>query len=223
MKKVLITLGLCSALLGLSACPLTTREDIQHDEDDQKVMREQVSTIQRTRADSDQRITEVQNDMSVIAGRVDSVEHNEQVNAQNNRAEIENIKKTQATQNERMKLIEQHIDTTEQRLMTALQAINVGSQSAPANNASSSSDSPLRDADEFLSNKEYKRAIVHYQSYLNKKPHGSKAADATFKIGYCFAELGMKKDAKEFYAETIESFPGTPQAKKAKANLSKLR
>jgi TolA-binding protein len=233
MKNYFKLLALLTCMAFLSACPLTTREDMEHQQDDERQIKEQVSTIQRGRADNDQRLTDLQSDMRVIAGRVDAVEHNDQQGIGSTRVEIENLKKQIAAQNDRMKLIEQHIDATEARLMSAVQSLGTASQASPHESGVSESaketghakksEGPLGEADSLLSSHEYKRAIVQYENYLTKKPHGALAAEATYKIGYCFAEMGMKKDAKEFYQETMESFPGTSSAKKAKARLSQLK
>ncbi|MBK9294536.1 MAG: tetratricopeptide repeat protein [Oligoflexia bacterium] len=48
-------------------------------------------------------------------------------------------------------------------------------------------------------------------------------AEATYKIGLCFTELGLKKDAKEFYKDVIEKYPKTSWAKKAKYRISQIK
>ena len=45
MKKILLTLSLLASIVFLSACPLTTREDMQHDQDDQREMKEQLLSM----------------------------------------------------------------------------------------------------------------------------------------------------------------------------------
>ena len=42
---------------------------------------------------------------------------------------------------------------------------------------------------------------------------------ALYNIGLSFDALGMKSDAQGFYAEVVEKFPRSAEAKKAKAKL----
>lgn len=221
MKKLGVSLVLFSMTLCLAGCPpFTTREEIRQQEDE-KQLKDQVSTIQKTHADSEQKYGDIQNDIRVIAGRVDSVEHNQDVSSREMRSEIENLKKQVIAENEKIKLLEQHVDSTEVKLTNAIQAIGTGgSQASSVSGSRSEKLSPLEEADQHFKNKEFKKAIVNYQAYLEKHEKGVKAAEATYKIGVCFSELGMKKNAKEFYVATIENFSGTTFAKKAKIRLA---
>ena len=222
-------------VFSVASCDmLKTREDIQK-ENEEKQLKEQVSSIQKGKADSEVRYNDLQNDLRNISGRVDTLDHNQQVGAQSNKADIEALKKLLEAQNDKIKLIEQHIDATETRLTAAIQAAaNAAPTPLPATAGGgaggkdsakdASKDGGLfGDAENFFSKKDFKHAIVKYQAYRDKNPKGTKNAEATYKIGVCFFELGSKKEAKEFYQETIDSFPGTSSAKKAKLRLSQLK
>src|SRR5258708_666633 len=108
-------------MFALSACPLLTREDAEKQNEDRQ-LREQVSTIQKTKADSEVRYNDLQNDVRATSGRVDTVEHNQQVANQNHSKEMMELRKVVETQNEKIRLLEQHIDATETRLTAAIQA-----------------------------------------------------------------------------------------------------
>ena len=231
MKKLLSAVFFLGLLLTLTACPLETREDLRQQDDDRQ-LKEQVTTIQRSKADSEQRFTDVQNDMRVIAGRVDAVEHNDQTAQQNARSEIEKLRVQVMAQNDKMKLMEQHVDAVEMRLTAAIQALNSAQAPQQISSQNSSGEeargkkkeaASLEEAETLFESRDYKKAIVQFESYRTKHAKGPRAAEATYKIGVCFAELGLKKDAREFYQETIENFPGTVQSKKAKARLTQLK
>lgn len=77
-------------------------------------------------------------------------------------------------------------------------------------------------ADHLFAEKKWKEAIVAYQSYRDKAHKGKKYAVATYKIGVCFQNLGMKKEAKAFYDEVIAKFPKSSEARHAKNRIKKL-
>jgi TolA-binding protein len=233
-------LSLITTVLALSACQLQTREDVQK-QDEQKQMREQISVIQKNKADTELKYSDIQNDMRVIVGRIDSIEHNQQTQQQNQKQEIENIKKLIETQNEKMKLLQAHMEATETRLTAAIQALSGGPGPVAPSHAGGGSASaggsgvaagaggeakasgPFEEAEAFFGAKEYKKAIVKYQNYIDKNAKGKNVAESTYKIGVCFAELGLKKDAKEFYKEVVDNYPSSSWAKKAKYRLTHLK
>lgn len=71
--------------------------------------------------------------------------------------------------------------------------------------------------------KEWKRAILSYQKYVDEAPKGANVADSKYKIGVCFQEMGMKEEAMAFYEEVIAAYGKTESGKKAKIRLSKLK
>lgn len=48
-------------------------------------------------------------------------------------------------------------------------------------------------------------------------------ADAKYKIGVSFQELGMKEEAMAFYEEVVANYSKTEAGKSAKARLAKLK
>jgi TolA-binding protein len=216
----------------MSCQGLMTRDDISKQNQEQQ-LQEQVSNIQKQKADNEAHYQDLQNDLRVIAGRVDALDHAQAVAQKQHQKETEDLKKVIETQNEKIKVLEQHIDATETRLTAAIQALSTAPvQAAPApatgraeKGASKKGEggATFTDAQDYFQKKDWRHAITHFQSYLDKNPKGAKRADATYMIGVCFQELGMKNEAKDFFSDTISNYAGTPSAKKAKFRLSQLK
>jgi TolA-binding protein len=77
--------------------------------------------------------------------------------------------------------------------------------------------------EELFTSKKWKEAILNYQKYRDAYPKGKMFADASYKIGVCFQELGMKDEARAFLDEVISKFPGSKEAKKASFRLKSLK
>lgn len=75
----------------------------------------------------------------------------------------------------------------------------------------------------FFANKEWKRAILNYQKYVEDHPKGKDVSDSKYKIGVCFQELGMKEEAMAFFEEVVANYGKTDAGKKAKIRLAKLK
>jgi TolA-binding protein len=71
--------------------------------------------------------------------------------------------------------------------------------------------------------KKWKEAIVNFQKYRDQNPKGKQYADATYKIGVCFQELGMKEEARSFLEEVTAKYPNSKEAKKAAFRLKSLK
>lgn len=76
--------------------------------------------------------------------------------------------------------------------------------------------------EDFFRQKKWKEAIVSYQKYRETYPKGKFYADATFNIGVCFVQLGLKEESKSFFEEVKVKFPNSPLAKKAEKQLKSL-
>ncbi|MGZ3721520.1 MAG: tetratricopeptide repeat protein [Bdellovibrionales bacterium] len=76
--------------------------------------------------------------------------------------------------------------------------------------------------EELFTGKKWKEAIVSFQKYRDQNPKGKQYADATYKIGVCFQEIGMKDEAKSFMEEVTAKFPNSKEAKKAAFRLKSL-
>lgn len=78
-------------------------------------------------------------------------------------------------------------------------------------------------AQELFDGKEWKKAILNFHKYTDESPKGKFVADAKYKIGVCFQELGMKEEAMAYYEEVVANFQTTDAGKKSKVRLSKLK
>ncbi len=78
-------------------------------------------------------------------------------------------------------------------------------------------------AEAHFKNKDWKKAILSYQKYSEESPKGKFVADAKYKIGVSFQELGLKDEAIAFYEEVIAQFPNTETGKKARYRLSQIK
>ncbi len=75
----------------------------------------------------------------------------------------------------------------------------------------------------FFAAKEWKKAILNYQKYVDEFPKGKEVPDSKYKIGVCFQELGMKEEAMAFYEEVVANYSKTEAGKKAKIRLTKIK
>lgn len=82
---------------------------------------------------------------------------------------------------------------------------------------------PYEEANQLFDGKEWKKAILNYHKYTDESPKGKFVADAKYKIGVCFQELGMKEEAMAYYEEVVANYQSTDAGKKSKARLSKLK
>ncbi|MBK9294535.1 MAG: hypothetical protein IPM57_08835 [Oligoflexia bacterium] len=159
---------LISSMVFLASCNLMTRQDVKKEEEQKQI----ISTLQKTKADSELKYSDIQNDMRVIAGRVDALDHSLQSNQQASRQEVEALKKLVETQNEKIKLIQEHIDATEMRLTAAINAIKPigGGSSVAASAPRGKEQGLLEEANDLLEARDFKKAIVRYQNYIDKNP-----------------------------------------------------
>lgn len=82
---------------------------------------------------------------------------------------------------------------------------------------------PYDVAQEFFAKKEWKKAILSYQKYVDEFPKGKNVPEAKYRIGVCFQELGMKEEAAAFYEEVVAQHPKSDAGKRSKIRLSKLK
>lgn len=78
-------------------------------------------------------------------------------------------------------------------------------------------------AQQYFDKQEWKKAIINFQKYTDELPRGKNVADAKFKIGVCFQELGMREEAMAFYEEVVANYAKTTAGKQAKTRLGNLK
>jgi TolA-binding protein len=74
-------------------------------------------------------------------------------------------------------------------------------------------------AESYFALKQYKKAINDYGKFPENFKKSKRLSQALYKIGLSFDALGMKSDAQNFYAEVVEKFPKSSEAKKSKIKL----
>lgn len=201
--------------LVLTGC-LKTRAEMGEVEA-QRTQQTQISTIQQSKADQESKLYALQDEMRNMMGRLEALERKEHENVQKGPTNQELI--------EQMKIFEQTITS----LRTKIEELDAQIKNPPklggetAVVAAPAKSTAWDVAEDLFNKKEWKNAILKYQSYRDQFPSGPNYAMATYKIGVCFQELKMKDEAKVFYEEVIQKFAKSPTAKKAKFRLNQLK
>ncbi len=210
--------------MTMSGC-LMTRNDIEEVEQ-RKVVQQQVSTMQRTNADSQSRFTELNEDLRGMSGRIEDLE-NRIVTLQKEKEKSQLLSDQQlAETNKKVFLLQeeaQKLETQVAFLNQELVKVVAGTTSASNAVTSGKKEDQFQNGEEAFSKKEWREAILHFQKYRELFPKGKKYPQATYKIGQAFYELGMKDEAKTFFEEVTTKFPENPLAKQAKERLKKIR
>jgi TolA-binding protein len=227
MKKHLILVagvGFC-----LTGC-LQTRSDVKTGEQRQ-VLQQQVGTLQKTNADTANRISDLEEQLRFMNGRVEVLEAKLSSSGQEAEQQRRNAVEVTQSHNQKFAVYQEALEKMEQTvqaLQTELNNLRAQQLSDRVKGDSSreqakGAQDPYESADSHFEKKEFKAAILEYQKYVEKNPKGKKVASATYKIGVSFQELGMKNEAKAFYDEVITNFPKSDEARKAKSRLKNLK
>jgi TolA-binding protein len=227
--KLLVTTVAAGSLL-LTGC-LQTRNDVRNSEQRQ-VMQEQVTTMQRANADTSGRFSDIEEQLRNLNGRVDVVE-----NKQDNNSVGKDLKSAQEQNvnlSKKVDILQESVTKLENmvfQLNAQVNALNAARSSEAAAVAAAQADKAAKQArkdgyeigQESFSKKEWKQAILSYQKYRDESPKGPHFADATYKIGVSFQELGMKEESKTFFDEVVTKFPKSEEARRAKIRLKGLK
>lgn len=218
-------IALAATTLFLTGC-LKTRNEVRENEQRQ-VMQQQVVTLQKTNADASGRFADLEEQMRSLNGRVDVVENRI---GQGNSG-VENALKSSQEQNrdlnQKVMILQEALTKMERDIL----ALNAELQAVKAQKAAFQAESSAKaakkntyeSAEGFFEKKDWKQAILNYQKYRDDNPKGGKFADATYKIGVSFQELGMRDEAKTFYDEVVSKFPKSEEARRAKIRLKGLK
>ncbi len=220
-----IVIALAATTLFLTGC-LKTRNEVRENEQRQ-VMQQQVVTLQRTNADTANRFADLEEQVRHLNGRVEVVENRM---GQSNSG-VENALKSSQEQNrdlnQKIALLQEAMTKMEKdiyALNAELQAVKADKAAAHAEKTAKQSKKDIYEVGQgFFEKKDWKQAILNYQKYRDENPKGAKFADATYKIGVAFHELGMKDEAKTFYDEVVSKFPKSEEARRAKIRLKGLK
>lgn len=230
MKKFsicLLILGLGSNLLFNAGC-LRTRGAVR-ETDQKQVMQEQVTTLQLKNADSTARLSETQEALREVSGRLLNLENRmDQVMKSGESQNSAALEQNQALKRQ-VDLLQQEVIQLQATIQTLQQdLVAAKSQPAPSKesnskNKGSSKSGTYDDAEEYFKNKDWKRAIVTFQKFREESPKSSRVPEAIYKIGVSFQELGLKDEARAFYDEAIAKFPQSEGARKSRLRLKSLK
>lgn len=228
--KISRLVGAHFIVLCLSGC-LQTRET-QKEQDEKVVLKKQLNTLQTSTADSGARFQDLEEDNRRLAGRLEAMDARLNLVAQK-------ADKANANQDSKSKEIDivykeefSKINSEISSLKAQLAAIHdenrkssdarAAQDAAVAAKAAESAKNPLASAESKFDKKMWKEAILDYEKFRSTNPKAKAVAMATYKIGVCFQELGLKEDAKAFFEEVVTRYPKAKEAVKAEAHLKAL-
>lgn len=227
-KRNLIILFSFFAMINLSSCQgvLMTRSDLKEAEKKNQIQ-DQVVNLQKTTADTNSRFAEIEEDLRRANGRIEVLE-NRLMQAQQEKEKNSSLSEQSLSEQNRKTLILQEEVIKLQEQVEALKAEVQNSKNQTSNNSNATSSAGAKKnayeiGEDLFDKKDWRRAILSYQKYRDTFPKGRQFADATYKIGVCFQELGMKEEAKTFYDEVVAKFGNSPEAKKARTRLRSLK
>lgn len=208
---------------------LKTRAEVAKVED-RKPMQQSTATtpVLVQKADQEVRIQDLEASMRTLNGRLEVIEQRLNLDMQGRQQDSIQSQATQKQIIEQLKIFEQQLNSIEARMRDLETRKPVAAAPAPPSGPRSTiapGDDPVEylEAEKQFADKDWKRAIISYQTYRDNNPKGKQYADATYKIGVSFQELGKKDEAKVFYDEVVEKFPKSPTARKAQYRLKQLK
>lgn len=214
-------LGSCLLVLTLSAC-LTTRSQLRQDIKERVNPKDQVDVIKEEKIDPVVRLTEMDAQFRELNGRIEVNERRLQLLNEEKKKELEEKKLDSLALADKLKIYEEALVKLEAELQAVkLEMVELKKPKKVEKPAKTVGN--FSQAEEFFAKKKWKEAVVGFQKYRDLNPKGNKYGTATYKIGVCFQELGMKSEAKAFYEEVIEKYPKGRLAKKAQYRLKNMK
>lgn len=222
MRKLILIASLPVLMTGC----LKTRNDVRENEGRQ-VMQQQVVSMQRQTADAGNRFADIEEQMRGMNGRLEVVEHRVGQSQSGVDSALRTSQQQNADLNQKVAILQDALTKMETQvfqLTAEVQALRAEKAAVAAQNtAKQAKKTSLEMAEEFFDKKDWKQAILNFQKYRDSSPKGKSFADATYKIGVSFQELGMKDEAKTFYDEVVNKFPKSDEARRAKIRLKSLK
>ncbi len=216
-KRRLWKVVLAGSVLWLSGC-LQTRSEIKEAEE-RNVAKDQVAMLQKERASNENRYQTLLSDLREFDGRIEASEHKVELLRKEYEFSREQEKQELKAISDKLAALEQAMGVLDKNLEKLQQA-----KSASAAEKKSEADKgPYTTAEEAFAKKDWKKAILNYQHYLERWPKGKFVPEATYKIGVCFQELGSPTDAKVFFEEITTKYPESPRARSAQTRLKSLK
>ncbi len=223
MKKYILSIAVTSGLL--QGC-LDTRES-QRENEEKHQLQKQVGSLQRTTADVNSKFQEVDDEVSKLSARVDVVDNK----VSKNDERIEKILGQRDLKikesSEKLALHQEALTKMEAQLSAMQSQINQlieEQKKAPAPVKSEGGEKgQFKAAEDHFDKKQWQDAAIAFEKYRKANPKGKHAAEALYKIGVSFQELGSKDEAKIFFKDVLSQYPNTPEAKKAGTRLKSLK
>lgn len=201
---------------GLVGC-LRTRDEIEE-------TRQEVSTLQRGKADQEARSQSLESELRQMNGRIEALEHQLGQSQESQKNEGQQSRQKLDDVIAQMKIFEESLARLEGRIQALETPVVENTKAtAKADKGDKSKKPGIEEADALFDKKEWKKSIQAYQKYREAFPKSPKYAEATYKMGVAFQEIGMKSESKAFFEEVLEKFPKSPSARKATYRLNQTK
>ncbi len=224
MKKLILVL--ISQALFLPAC-LDTRDSVKEVEEKQQLQK-QVGSLQRSTADVNSKFQETEESISKLSARVDVIDNKNNKNEEKTEKSL--VQRDQKIKELGEKLaVHQEVMTKMDGQILALQnqitQLTEEMKKAPVASAKSEGGEKgeYKLAEDFFAKKQWQDSAITFEKYRKAYPKGKHAAEALYKIGVSFQELGSKDEARVFYKDVISQYPNSGEAKKASTRLKSLK
>jgi TolA-binding protein len=235
MKQIILAIS-SLALLTLTAGCLKTRNEVteNHQVMQQQTTYQQQATVQqRTTADTGSRLSDIEEQLRYLNGRVEVAENKLGSGNANVENSLKSAQQQNVDQNQKIQILQEALSKMENQIFqlnAELQAVKAEQAGAVAEKSAKQAAAAVvanhdyfEAGQDFFAKKDWKKAILNFQKYRDESPKGKHAAEATYKIGVSFQELGMKEEARTFYDEVTGKYPKSDQARKAKTRLKSLK
>lgn len=220
MKKSVVFLSL---FVFLGCETLMTREGVREAEQKREIT-DRVTTLQKSNAEVSTRFSEIEADQRQMVGRIEVLENRlSQATAERDRQK-KISEESSGEMQKRVAILQEEVSKLNDQmaaLATEVAALRAGEGSA--NRKEVAVKNMYEVAEDLYDKKDYKKAILNYQKFRESKPKDKHVPDAILKIAISFQELGMKDESRTFYEELITKFPNSPEAKRARIRLKKLK
>ncbi len=221
MKFIIFSLVTLTFFTGC----LKTRNEVR-DSEHGDVMQQQVVNLQRSNADVGGRFADLEEQMRNLNGRLEVVENRTERMSVGTEGLVKNSQQQAQDLNQKLALFQEALAKQEkdiQALNAEVQSLRVQQASEAPARSSRATKNYYELAEDHFDKKEWKQAILNYQKYRDESPKGTKYAEATYKIGVSFQELGMKDEAKTFFEEVLAKASKSDAARKARVRLKNLK
>jgi len=214
--------GLIICLFLLSACAteLTTRESKMSS---RKSTVAPISKVRKQNAELTNKLMNYEEDLRIKDGRIEELEVYIKQLEDQNKKELKSITEERDAYKESLNSMNKEKVNLMKNI--ALMKEDQKEASEQLKIAKTPASEVLKTGDKLFEQKKWTEAVTAYQTYREKSPkkNTSDYALATYKIGVCFQELGLTKEAKTFYKSVVNGFDKNFKAHKyASYRLSEL-